>query len=181
MPLLQVTSFSIPRIGLYSCLSNKILLCPSCLSNSALWHINATTTDTTSSHLSTSATARGSSLSSQLLCRGQASYVWQRQAECEKKREVYYPNSYVHPSHKCNFFPGWDRRAPPCPKLPTLDLLVQFAIRGVRLSGGTQYFDCWFRNLFSFWKFMSIGCHSQYLCWTTTFSHRVLDHLPGTW
>ena len=74
VPLLQVTSFSIPQIGLYSCLSNKILLCPSCLSNSALRHINAATTDTASSPLSTSATASGSSLASQLLCRGQASH-----------------------------------------------------------------------------------------------------------
>ena len=78
------------------------------------------------------------------------------------------------------FFPGWDRRAPPCLKLPTLDLLVQFAIRGVRLSGDMQYFEYWFRNLFLFWKLMYIGCHSRCPCWTTTFSHRVLDHLPST-
>ena len=76
------------------------------------------------------------------------------------------------------FCPGWDRRAPPCLKLPTLDLLVQFAIRGVRLSGDMQCFEYRFRILF--WKLMYIGCHSRCPCWTTTFSHRVLDHLPGT-
>ena len=78
------------------------------------------------------------------------------------------------------FLPGWDRRAPPCLKLPTLDLLVQFAIQGVRLSGDMQYFHYRFRNLFLFWKWMYTGCHSRCPCWTTTFSHRVLDHLPGT-
>ena len=52
----------------------KIILCLSCLSNPALRHINAATTDTASSPLSSSATASGSSLASQLLCRGQASH-----------------------------------------------------------------------------------------------------------
>ena len=100
MPLLQVTSFSIPQSWVNSCLSNKIILCSSCLSNSALRHVNAATTDTASSPLSTSATTSGSSLASQLLCRGQASHFWQRQAECEKKREVYYPNCYVQSQMK---------------------------------------------------------------------------------